>query len=100
VQKHAQRPFVLIGVNENGYTTAELKAAIAAEGLTWRSIVDTGAARKGPSATRWRATNTPTFYAIDHKGVIRRKWVGSPSEAALDALIETLIREAEADAKK
>src|SRR5260370_41263401 len=31
-------------------------------------------------------------YVIDHKGVIRHKWVGSPGEKAIDAALDKLIR--------
>jgi hypothetical protein len=44
--------------------------------------------------------STPTFYILDHKGVIRQKWVGAPGEKAIDAALERLIPEAEEDAKK
>jgi hypothetical protein len=32
---------------------------------------------------------------IDHRGVIRHKWVGSPLEKAIDAALEKVIHEAE-----
>ena len=44
--------------------------------------------------------STPTFYLLDHKGVIRRKWVGAPGEKAIDAALEKLIPEAERGSKK
>jgi hypothetical protein len=39
------------------------------------------------------------MYVIDHKGVIRHKWVGSPGGAVLDEALEKLVKEAEADRK-
>jgi hypothetical protein len=35
---------------------------------------------------------------IDHKGVIRHKWLGSPGNEKLDEAIETLVAEAENEA--
>jgi peroxiredoxin len=60
------------------------------EKLNWRSFADQGAI-----TAKWNAA-TPSYYLIDHNGVIRHKWVGnSPGEKALDAAIEKLIHEAQ-----
>jgi hypothetical protein len=65
------------------------------EKLTWRSFADPGDIGQGAIATRWNLAGTPTLYVIDHQGVIRRKWVGSPGEKGIDNALEKLIREAE-----
>ena len=65
------------------------------EKITWRSFVDTGNAGAGPIATRWNLSATPTFYLIDHRGVIRYKWAGPPGEQVLDAALDKLIKAAE-----
>jgi hypothetical protein len=70
------------------------------EKIVWRSFVDAGNAGAGPIATRWNLSATPTFYAIDHRGVIRYKWAGAPGEKVLDAAIDQLIRVAEESGKK
>lgn len=70
---------------------------MAKEKLTWRSFVDGGTAGAGPIAAKWNLTATPTFYAIDHRGVIRYKWMGPPGEKLLDAALEKLVDEAERD---
>jgi len=36
---------------------------------------------------------TPTFYVIDHKGVIRHKWSGSPGGPAIDQAVDALMKE-------
>ena len=64
------------------------------EKLNWRSFADARAIRD-----KWNAA-TPTYYVIDHRGVIRYKWVGSPGPKAIDAALGKLIQEAEANAKK
>ena len=65
------------------------------ENLNWRSFVDQGAI-----AAKWKPAGTPTFYLIDHQGVIRYKWAGSPGEKVMDAALEKEIKAAEGDHKK
>jgi hypothetical protein len=93
----------VIGVNVNGYDSQKLKQVMAKEKLTWRSFADNGSI-----VGTWNLPGTPTFYIIDHQGVIRHKWVGSPSDyklgglpdaKAIDAALETLIQVAESDRK-
>ena len=65
--------------------------------ITWRSFADLGNAGAGPIAKQWNLSATPTFYLIDHRGVIRRKWYGPPGEKVLDAAIDALVREVKLD---
>ena len=60
------------------------------ENLNWRSFADEGAIYR-----QWNSPATPTFYVLDHQGVIRHKWIGHPGEQAIDAALERLIHEAE-----
>ncbi len=60
------------------------------EKLNWRSFDDQGAINR-----QWNSLATPTYFVIDHKGAIRRKWVGNPGEESIDAALEKLIQEAE-----
>jgi hypothetical protein len=69
------------------------------EKLTWRSFVDAGTAGAGPIATRWNLSATPTFYVIDHKGVIRYKWAGAPGAKVMDAALDKLIKAAKGNGK-
>ena len=87
----AKKPFALLGVHGNDYEPKKLKQVMEKEQLNWRSFAD----RRVISA-RWSARGTPTYYVIDHQGVIRHKWVGYPGAAPLDAALEGLIKEAEA----
>jgi hypothetical protein len=89
------KPFALIGVNVVGHDARGLKTVMRKEKLTWRSFADPGEIGQGAIATRWNLTATPTLYLIDHKGVIRHKWIGGPSGKAIDAALEPLLKGAE-----
>jgi hypothetical protein len=93
----------VIGVNVNGHDPKKLKLVMEKEKLSWRSFADDGAI-----IGTWNLPGTPTFYVLDHKGVIRHKWVGSPADyklgglpeaKAIDAALEKLIKAAERDGK-
>ena len=93
VQAMENKPFVLLGVNSD--KTQEIaKKAIEREKMTWRSFWN-GGSTQGPISTRWAVQGWPTLYLIDHKGVIRNKWEGSPGDKVLDAEIDKLVKEAE-----
>jgi hypothetical protein len=89
------KPFALIGVCIGGLNVKQLKAVMDRQKLPWRSFVDPGNAGAGPIAQKWNLSATPTFYLLDHKGVVRHKWTGAPGEKALDAAIEKLLKAAE-----
>ena len=96
VKKHADKPFVILGVNSDS-DRDELKKVIAQEELTWRSWWD-GGSTDGPIATAWNVRGWPTIYILDAKGVIRYKSMGA-NEKQIDATIEKLLKEAEEGAK-
>lgn len=50
---------------------------------------------EGDINPHWNLPASPTFYIIDHRGMIRRKCVGKPGEKSVDSALEKLIREAE-----
>ena len=89
------RPFALLGVHVGGATVPQIAALMAKENLPWRSFVDPGNACTGPIATAWCVPPTPTFFLIDHRGVIRHKWTGAPGAKVVDEAVDRLIREAE-----
>jgi len=101
VKNLEDKPFVLLGVNTNGYDPKKLKEVMDKEKLNWRSYADVRGkgADAGAIVAKWNLQGTPTLYVIDHKGVIRHKWLGGPGEKVIDAAIEKLIKEAEADKK-
>ena len=95
MKKFEGKPFALLGVHVGGLNASQLKAFMTKESLTWRSFADGGTAGAGPIAKQWNLAVTPSFYLLDHKGIIRHKWAGPPGEEALGAALETLIGEAE-----
>jgi peroxiredoxin len=102
VKKLKDRPFALVGVNTNGYDPKKLKDVMDKEKLTWRSFADPlgkeGVPR--PICSKWNLEGTPTLYLIDHRGVIRRKWLGSPGEKEIDRALDKLLKEAQGEAGK
>ncbi|MFO0807977.1 MAG: hypothetical protein U0746_05100 [Gemmataceae bacterium] len=91
MKNRKDEPFALVGVHVGGSTAKQLKGVIEKEKLTWRSFADAGNAGAGPIATKWNLSATPTFYLLDHKGVIRFKWAGPPGQKVMDAAIDKLI---------
>ena len=92
VAKLKDKPFALIGVNVNDYETKDLKERMAREKMNWRSF-----AHQEAINSKWNPS-TPGYYVLDPTGVIRHKWLGAPGERAIDATLEKLIKEAEAEA--
>jgi hypothetical protein len=91
------KPFALVGINSDKDLKA-LKPILEKEQITWRSFWNGPDGTRGPISEEWRVRGWPTLFLIDHKGVIRHKYLGSPGEKALDAAIESLVREAEMSA--
>lgn len=92
VKKLEGKPFVLLGVNSDPKN--RLRQVVKKESMTWRSWWD-GGNTSGPIATSWAVSGWPTLYLIDHKGIIRNEYVGSPGDSVLDPAIDSLVREAE-----
>ena len=80
----------MLGVNILPHTPEELKEVMDANKLSWRSFADDGSI-----AERWNSPATPSFYIIDHLGLIRHKWIGHPGEETIEAALEKLIAEVE-----
>jgi hypothetical protein len=70
------------------------------EKLPWRSFVDPGNAGTAPISVKWHFPAIPTFYLIDHKGVIRHEWAGAPGEKVMGAALMKLIETAEKDGRE
>jgi Thioredoxin-like len=93
VKKLENKPFALIGVNSDR-DKDDLKKAMETENITWRSFWN-GGSTSGPISSKWNVRGWPTLFVIDHQGVIRGKYLGSPGEAVLDTLIDELVMQAE-----
>ncbi|MBI1913484.1 MAG: TlpA family protein disulfide reductase [Planctomycetes bacterium] len=100
VKQLADKPFAVIGVNVSEPNPAALKKVVEKENLTWRSFTDPRTSEGwGAIAKKWNLAGTPTIYLIDHKGVIRHKWLGGARAKIIDNAVEKLIQEVEAGAK-
>ncbi len=98
VKKMADKPFALIGVNSDR-DLKELKKVLEEENISWRSFWNGPKGTGGPISEEWNVSGWPTLYVLDHKGVIRHKWLGSPGNEKLDEAIEKLVEKAEKEAK-
>ena len=90
------RPFVILGINNHDHRDA-LKQAIAKGEITWRCWWDGDKLDgPGPITTSWNVRGYPTFFLIDHQGVIRSKADLHPFDTpSFDNAIEALLKEAE-----
>ena len=93
-----KKPFALIGINSD----KDLKSAKEKnekQEITWRSFWCGLEGTGGDIPASWRVKGWPTLYLIDHKGVIRHKFLGNPGDEKLDKFIDELVAEAEKDLK-
>jgi hypothetical protein len=93
-----KKPFALIGINSDR-DLKDAKAKNEKQEITWRSFWCGKDGTGGEIPSSWRVKGWPTLYLIDHKGVIRHKFLGSPGGEKLDGFIEELVKEAEKDLK-
>jgi hypothetical protein len=94
VKKLENKPFVLIGVNSDK-DKVELKKSMEEEKITWRSFWNGPEGTSGPISKKWNVRGWPTLFVIDHQGVIRQKYLGSPGDEVLDRVIDELVAIAE-----
>ena len=100
VSQLAGKPFAVVGVNISEPNASALKKLMETENLTWRSFSDPRTSEGwGPISKKWNLAGTPTIYLIDHKGVIRHKWLGGAPAKIIDNAVEKLVHEAEANMK-
>ena len=100
VKQLVDKPFAVIGVNLSEPNTSALKKLAEKENLTWRSFSDPPTSEGyGAIAKKWNLAVTPTIYLIDHKGVIRYKWLGGTRVKIIDKAVEKLVQKVEAAVK-
>jgi peroxiredoxin len=92
VKKMKDKPFTLVSVSVDNKKET-LQKFMETEAMPWVHWWDNGPKTKVMDTYRVKAF--PTMYLIDHSGVIRYKWVGSPGNEKLDAAIEALVKVAE-----
>ena len=89
VERFKQKPFTLISINSLD-DQDELKGLVNDKEITWRVVWD-GDAMDGPIASQWMVRSMPTFYVLDHLGIIRNKGFLQVDEIA--GTIEMLLKE-------
>ena len=95
VDAYQARPFAMLGVNFGDHLDV-LKGLRAKKDVTWRCWWDgDDFLHPGPITSRWNIKMYPTFYVLDHRGVIRFKDL-NPLDPTFGPAIEALIRAAEA----
>lgn len=92
VKKLEGKPFALIGVNSD-QDEKELAEQLKEHQVTWRSFKNGNGGKT--ISNDFKVSGWPTLFLIDHKGVVRKKWVGSPANEVLDKEIDKLVAEAE-----
>ena len=103
VKKLEGKPFALIGVNsdrDKGTIAPNLKL----HQVTWRSFCCGEEGTSGSIPAEWNVSSWPTLYLIDHQGVIRKRWIGSPDteqeKKEFDDEVEKYVKIAEQAGKK
>ena len=93
LEKFKSRPFALIGVN-NDKTKEEYDRGMRQYQLPWRNFKDK--LPDGSSLGRKLGVRAyPSLILIDHKGVVRKIWVGAPKDNELETAIARLLDRAE-----
>ena len=89
VEKLADKPFALIGVNSDK-DLDEIRETVKEKNLTWRSFWNGPKGTSGPISTEWKVQGWPTIYLLDAEGRIRFKNLRGEE---LDSAISKLLAE-------
>ena len=90
-ERYKERPFTVLGV-DCGDTREIARKTLEKEKITWPNWHD-GDETGGRISTQYRVRGYPSLFVLDAEGIIRSRDRGGPS---FDALIETLVKGAEA----
>ena len=85
-KKHADKPFVILGVNCEA--ADRMRQVEAGGAVTWRSWSD---GELGPIAAQWNVSSYPTLYLINAQGHVRSK--GNLRGEILEAAVETALED-------
>jgi hypothetical protein len=88
VEKHAQQPFVLLGVNADE-SPFELKRVQEKAKLAWPSFWD---GPGGGIAAVWGVDRYPTFFLIDRENIVRWRCDGVPPDGVLEQKVEEALK--------
>ena len=91
VEKMSKKPFVLLSVSADTEKSA-VTEFMSKEKMPWSHWWD---GRGGPVAKMFRIQAYPTLFLIDAKGIVRKKWIGSPGNEVVDKAVEEMVAEAE-----
>jgi thiol-disulfide isomerase/thioredoxin len=91
VEKQAGKPFALLSVNVDE-DKGQLSEFLGKEKMPWSHWFD---GPRGPVAKMFKVRAYPTLYLIDTKGIVRKKWIGSPGNDVIDKAVEELVAEAQ-----
>ncbi len=92
VQRHANEPFAIVGVNTDG-DKDEYRKKLADYGVTWRSAWQ--GSTSGPIPTQWGINSYPTIFVLDEDHVIRHVDARGPE---LERVVGELLEERKAKA--
>jgi len=92
VEKLKDKPFTLLSVSADD-EKATVTEFIGTDKMPWAHWWD---GPKGSVCKMFRIRSYPTLFLIDAKGVVRKKWVGSPGNEVIDKAVDELVAEAEA----
>jgi hypothetical protein len=96
VKEFAGKPFAILGINSDP-DLDKVRPKFVEEQITWRSFWCGPEGTRGPIPTKWNVRGWPTLVVIDHEGVIRQRWLGSPDdEKEIDKALAALIEKAAA----
>jgi hypothetical protein len=101
VERMKTQPFALVGVNsERTDDPAALKQNLITHQINWRSFKNKRPSGGTTIAAAYQVRGYPSLFLIDHKGVIREKWVGNPGDKVIDERVDELVKEAAEAAAK
>jgi len=92
VRTMEKKPFALISISVDTEKQT-LVDFLDKEPMPWTHWWENG--EKNPVAKKYRVRGFPTIYVLDHLGVIRHKWVGSPGAEKMDKAVADLVKDAE-----
>jgi hypothetical protein len=84
-------------VRKTRFPEQALRVLLLFGGILSQSTAGAGDPPTRPICQQWNVVGTPALFIVDHKGVIRHKWLGS--EKVMDAALQRVLKEAERDAQ-